>query len=67
MRRALRIVGKVVGWTIVGTIALVVLAVATVFLGVRTEWGARLVLDTALGYAHRYLDAPITVARGSVV
>ncbi len=61
--RALRVVGKVLGWMVLGVVVLVVLALATVFIGVRTERGSRFLLDTALGFADKYLAAKITVGR----
>ena len=54
---------KVIGWTIFGIVLLVVLALATVFIGVRTDAGARLLVRVGLGIADRVLAAKITVGR----
>ena len=55
--------GKVLGWTLFGIVLLVVLVLATVFIGVRTDPGARLLVRVGLGIADKWLAAKITVGR----
>ncbi len=59
--RGWRIAGKVVGYTLLSLVSLVVLAVATIFIGIRTAPGERLLVRVSLYYAAKYLAAPITV------
>ena len=61
--RIARRTAKVIGWTIFGLVVLVVLLLATVFIGVRTDPGARLLVRVGLGFADKVLAAKITVGR----
>ena len=63
MKRAIRIVAKVIGWTLLSVVALVVSVLLTVVVGGRTEWGRRKILAIALPQIQKQLDGHLKIGR----
>src|ERR1700761_3321688 len=63
MRRAARIVGKIVGWTLLSALLLVVSVLLTVIVAGRTDWGHRKILAIALPQIQKQLDGHLKIGR----
>lgn len=61
--RALRIIGKIVGWTLLSLLGLVVSTLLLVVVLGRTDWGHRKILSVALPELQKQLAGHLTIGR----
>jgi translocation and assembly module TamB len=63
MKRALRIGAKVIGWTLLSVVALLLSVLLTVILLGRTDWGHHKILAIALPQIQKQLDGHLKIGR----
>ena len=63
MKRAVRIIAKTIGWTLLSLVALVVSALLTAIVLGRTDWGQKKILAVALPQIQKQLDGHLRIGR----